>query len=163
MTKALLHHWRVLLLAMWVGAAVFFVAVVAPGAFRVLPTTELAGRVVAHALGWLNIAGVVLSFSMWVYAWIEMRGAVGKQRPSKVEHLALWTMFAGLVSTEFVINRRIARLRAEYSIASLDVSDPVRAEFGMLHGASVIVFGIAFLAAVVALFAVVRRSYKSEA
>lgn len=163
MTKALLLNGRVLLLAMWVGAAVFFVAVVAPGAFRVLPTTELAGRVVAHSLTWLNIAGAVLSFSMAVYAWIEMRGAAGERLPSKVEHLALWTMFAGLASTEFVINRRIARLRAEYSITSLDLTDPVRAEFGMLHGASVVVFGIAFLAAVVALFAVLGRARKSEA
>lgn len=162
MTKALRHHGRALLLAMWVGAAVFFAAVVAPGAFRVLPITELAGRVVGHVLTWLNVSGVVLSFALAAYAWIEMRG-VRERHPSKIERLALWTMFAATASTEFIINRRIARLRAEYSIASLAVTDPVRAEFGMLHGASVIVFSIAFLAAVIALLTGVRRAHKSEA
>lgn len=159
MTKALRHYGRALLLAMWVGAAVFFAAVVAPGAFRVLPSTELAGRVVGHALTWLNITGALLSFALAAYALIGTR----ERRHSRIEHLALWTMFAALASTEFVINRRIAHLRAEYVIASLAVTDPVRAEFGMLHGASVIVFGIAFLAAVVALFAAIRRAHKSAA
>jgi len=162
MTKALRHYGRALLLAMWVGAAVFFAAVVAPGAFRVLPSTELAGRVVAHALTWLNLSGVMLGSALAAWALIEMRG-VRALRPSKIEHLALWTLFAATASTEFIINRRIARLRADYSMASLAVTDPVRAEFGMLHGVSVIVFGIAFLAAVVALLAAIRRAHKSAA
>ena len=156
MSRNVWHHWRALGIAAWLGAALFFAGVVAPAAFDVLPTSELAGRVVARSLSWLNVAGVVLGVLLAAYTAGEMRGRMSR-RPRIIEYGAVALFLVANVATEFVINRRIAGLRAANDIASLAADDPVRAEFGMLHGASVIVFAAGVVAATVALVMIVRR------
>src|SRR5438067_2233687 len=47
---------RLLLIAIWLGAAVGFSFAVAPSAFVVLPTHELAGNLVTRTLGIVNVA-----------------------------------------------------------------------------------------------------------
>lgn len=160
MIEALRHHGRSLLVASWLGAAILFAAVVAPGAFRVLPTSELAGRVVGHTLSWLNVSGVVMSLAL-LLARGRREDAVGSERLRRIESFALASMCLATGATEFVINKRIANLRSAHDIASLAKSDPARVEFGMLHGASVVVFGVGVAAAVVALLVIVRRDYRS--
>ena len=49
-----------LLLAAWLGAGVLFAAVVAPAAFAVLPSRNLAGALVGRVLPVVLIAGVVV-------------------------------------------------------------------------------------------------------
>ena len=51
---------RSLLLAMWLGAACFFIAV-AQSAFAVLPERELAGAVVNRTLSIVNYAGLIIA------------------------------------------------------------------------------------------------------
>ena len=51
---------RLLLLCLWLGAAVFFIAV-AESAFAVLPQHELAGAVVNRTLAILNYSGLIIS------------------------------------------------------------------------------------------------------
>lgn len=148
------HHWRALLIAAWLGAALFFAGVVAPAAFAVLPTSELAGRVVARSLSWLNIAGVVLGVVLAAYTAGEMRGRM--RRPRSIEYISLVVFFVSNLATVGFINLRIARLRERYDIASLAAGDPIRAEFGMLHGASVIVFAAGIVAALITLLMIVR-------
>ena len=48
---------RLLILAIWLGAAIFFIFV-AQGAFAVLPQRELAGAVVNRSLAMLNYGGI---------------------------------------------------------------------------------------------------------
>jgi hypothetical protein len=52
-----LADFRLLLLAMWLGAAIFFVAV-AQSAFGVTPTREIAGTLVTRTLAILNYSGL---------------------------------------------------------------------------------------------------------
>lgn len=58
-----------LLLGGWVGAWMLFAFVVAPTAFRVLPSTRMAGQLVGPVLGALHlygaVAGVVLALAAW--------------------------------------------------------------------------------------------------
>ena len=51
---------RLLLLAVWLGAAVFFIGV-AQSSFAVLPDRELAGLVVNQTLSILNYGGIVIA------------------------------------------------------------------------------------------------------
>ncbi|HEX3146166.1 MAG TPA: DUF4149 domain-containing protein, partial [Pyrinomonadaceae bacterium] len=62
-----IRQLRVLLLGLWLGAAVFFGAAVAPALFDVLRgaglenANELAGSVVTRLLGFINRGGVEIA------------------------------------------------------------------------------------------------------
>jgi len=51
---------EIVLLAAWLGAAIFFSVVVAQAAFAVLPTRTLAGALVGRILPVLFFAGMIL-------------------------------------------------------------------------------------------------------
>ena len=57
---ALVAGLRTFLVALWLGAAVFFSAAVAQSAFAVLPSRELAGAIVNKTLAILNYSGIVV-------------------------------------------------------------------------------------------------------
>ncbi len=50
---------RLLLIGLWLGAAVFFIAV-AQSAFAVLPSREMAGSVVSRTLLIINVSGLII-------------------------------------------------------------------------------------------------------
>ena len=115
-----------LLLGGWVGAIVLLAAGVAPAAFRVLPTSELAGDLVGAVLGPLEIYGAAAGLALAGLAWALGRGrtAIG---------LALLLCLASLVS-HFGVSPRLAELRA---LGLGPGADPtIRARFGQLHGLS---------------------------
>src|SRR4029078_5959500 len=64
----MLSFSRLILLACWFGAALFFGAVVAPAAFGVLRSfglsnaNEIAGSIVTRSLSVVNIVGLVIAF-----------------------------------------------------------------------------------------------------
>ena len=130
----ILNDARLLLIAVWLGAAVFFSFVVAPSAFAVLPARELAGGVVNRTLAVLNVAGFVISL------------------------LLLATTFAG----QWVIGARLRALRAAMGrpIDELAANDPLRVAFNNLHGYSVGALTVGMIAAVVALLLIARRRVK---
>lgn len=142
---------EILLLTLWMGAAVLFVAVVAPAAFLVLPTRTLAGALVGRVLPVIFYAGVVVGAAVVV---LDVPG-----------RSASWTRTAaGAVTAlacavaQLVVGTRISRLRAAIGgpLESLAPDDPRRVAFGRLHAFSVGWLGIAMLAAVVALALAVR-------
>src|SRR3977135_3203611 len=51
---------EVLLLGVWIGSMIFFSFAVAPSAFAVLPTRELAGALVTSTIGKLEVLGLVI-------------------------------------------------------------------------------------------------------
>ncbi|HEX3186162.1 MAG TPA: DUF4149 domain-containing protein, partial [Pyrinomonadaceae bacterium] len=65
------------MLAAWLGAALFFGAVVAPAAFGVvrsfgLPNaSEIAGSIVTRTLGVINVAGFVIALLLLVTALLR--------------------------------------------------------------------------------------------
>ena len=69
-----LNFTRLILLACWFGAALFFGAVVAPAAFGVLRSfglsnaNEIAGSIVTRSLSVVNIAGFVIALLLLVTA-----------------------------------------------------------------------------------------------
>jgi hypothetical protein len=131
-----------LLLAAWLGAALYFAAVVTRASFVTLPTRALAGALVSHILPPLLDAGLVVGFWLAAAALLAPRGRVRS-----------WSLAGGLGIValcgiaRFVILARIERLRLSMpaSIEALPPGDPMRHAFGQLHALSVGALGLAML------------------
>jgi hypothetical protein len=150
---------RLLLVAVWLGAAVFFAAAVAPSAFAVLPSRELAGALVARTLTILNVGGVAAGALLLVGAFVGRRRGV--RLPALLaEVLALAALTGAAFVGRFVIASRMAALRAQMGkpIEEVAADDPLRVAFNALHAQSVTAMSVAAAAAVVALFLIARRT-----
>ncbi len=130
-------------LALWLGAALLTAAVVAPAAFAVLPTRALAGALVGRVLPTIFVGGVVVGIAGAVLA----AGAGGAYARGRIALPALCAVLCG--AAQFGVTPRIQTLRAQMGpdIEALPRDDPRRAEFGKLHGVSVLFMGAAGLAA----------------
>lgn len=135
----------VVLLAAWLGAAIFFAAVVAPAAFRALPTRGLAGALVGRTLPVLFVAGLVIGLLAAGLALREPAGGPGRTLRSICSVGVALLCAAG----QFGIGARIDRLRASLgtTLDALPVGDPARVAFGRLHALSVLALGLAMLLA----------------
>lgn len=144
---------ELVVLAVWIGAAVFFSAAVAPVLFRVLPTRALAGEAVAGMLPVVFYSGIVAGIVLLV---IELTREEG--RPWAGRTVAAVVMILACAIAQWFVAPRIARVRDAIAgpVDDLPVSDPRRVAFGRLHGLSVGWLGIAILAALVALVLAAR-------
>lgn len=148
MSPALRAQTSTLLLAAWFGAALITVAVVAPGAFEVLPSRTLAGAMVGRVLPTLFVAGMVIGILVAALARDPRSGTVSR-----------WVAIPAVVTAlscgvaQFVITPKLDRLRAEIGgpVDALAADDARRVAFGMLHGYNVAGLGVAMLGAVVCL------------
>ena len=146
---------EIILVAAWLGAAIFFSAVVAQAAFAVLPTRTLAGALVGRVLPVLFYAGmavgalIVIIEGVWGTGWIGGRSVAGV------------FVFAACAVAQFIIGARIERVRAEIGgpIDALSPTDPRRMTFGRLHAVSVGWLGVAMVAAIVALVLASRAAH----
>lgn len=149
-------HWT--LLALWFGGLVVFSALVAPAAFRVLPSTELAGNLVGSVLTKLYILGTIVGVLLIVTAnGLRSRGLFGAGR-SVLLLLCLVVSLAANVYAQWGIAPRVAELRrAVPAIGSAPATDPLKQEFDRMHQRSVQMMGLNILALLVAI-ALSRRS-----
>jgi hypothetical protein len=154
----LLHSLRLLAIAVWLGSAVFFSAAVAPSAFAVLQSRELAGAMVARTLTILNVGGLVVGLLLLAGAFAGRRFARWYSWVGEV--VALAAVAAATFVGQFVIGARMAALRAQMGrpIEEVAVDDPLRVAFNALHGNSVTALSVAMLAAALALFLIARRT-----
>jgi hypothetical protein len=155
---------RLLLLALWNGAALFFSFVVAPSAFSVLRDStalyanHLAGTIVTRNLEVLNISGFIVGLLLM------LAGAVvsGEQRwraPMLVEMAPLMILTGATALGQWVIAARMLALRRQMGrpIDETTATDPLRSAFNSLHGMSVAALTIAILAALVAFLLIARH------
>ena len=130
----------VVLLSLWLGAAVIVVAVVAPAAFAVLPTRTLAGALVGRVLPPLFWSGAVVGI---------LAAMLARTAPGGVARLVAMLMVSVLcLVAQLVVAPRIERVRESVAgpMDALAPDDPRRAAFGRLHAASVALLGAAALA-----------------
>ena len=135
-----------LMLAAWLGAALYFTVVVTRAAFAVLPTRTLAGALVGQTLPVLFDSGMLVGALLVASALVSQRGAA---RTASLAGGVAIAAFAAIA--RFVILARIARLRLSMpaAIDSLPIDDPSRRAFGQLHAMSVGALGLAMLAGIV--------------
>jgi hypothetical protein len=133
-----------LLTTFWAGAALLVVTTVAPAAFSVLPTRALAGALVGRILPVLFIAGAVVATVSFILARTAAEHVA-------VRRIGAAGMLAGCFVAQGVIAPKISALRERIgpSIEALPVDDPLRTQFGQLHGMSVLALGVAMIFALV--------------
>ena len=149
---------RLLILAIWLGAAVFFIGV-AQSAFAVLPSRELAGSVVNRTLAILNYSGLAISLIMIATSLIATA------RISRlwlwVERFLLLVLAAACAIGQFVIGFWLSSIRLQLGrpIDDVPVDDPLRIQFNVLHEYSVWVLFAGMIAALITFFVIANRKF----
>lgn len=151
-----------LLISVWIGSMIFFSFALAPSAFAVLPSREMAGKIVTSAISKVELLGLIIgplliliqlaTWRMW-----HVSGA------SKVLRLVLLcVMIAMAALSRFWVSAKMVSLRLAMGgmIDDIPATDPLRVEFNGLHQYSVAFMGAAMLAGFVVLFLTVRSWLK---
>ncbi len=149
---------RLLLIALWLGAACFFSFAVAPSAFGVLPSRELAGSMVSRALLIVNISGIVVSAILILLSFARTKG----ENKIKIwsERFILLVMTAACAVGQVVIGFWLSSVKAQMGkpIDEVPLEDPLRIQFNQLHEYSVWILVTAMIAALIAFFLIGRKT-----
>jgi hypothetical protein len=161
--SAVANQVRLLLLALWLGAAIFFSAVVAPSVFRVLRAldlpnaNEIAGTIVTRTLSVVNISGCFLGLLLIISLFVFRESYRRRSLVLEIVTLMILSLTTGL--GEWVIAAKMRGLRAamRLPIDQVALNDPNRLAFAALHGYSVAALGVAIIAALIAFFVIANR------
>jgi hypothetical protein len=149
-----LRFVRLVVLAGWVGAIVYFAAVVTEGSFQVLPSREEAGRLVGWTLSGLHTMGLVAA-AIFIIASVALSKLKALVAPTV---LGVVLMVLLTVASEYYVVPRMAELHSQMgSVELTPASDPRRAEFDRLHGVSVDVEAAVLVSGLIAVFLTVRE------
>ena len=153
---------RSLLLALWLGAACFFSFAVAPSAFGVLPSAELAGSLVSRVLMIVNLCGIVIGAFLLLSSFLPSRSA--NNIWVWIERVLLLLLTIGCIVGQFVIALWMSQIRLSLGrpIEELAAEDPLRMEFNQLHIWSVNVLVAAMIAAALSYFLLAYRSRNTD-
>lgn len=159
----ILRDVRLLLIALWLGGAVFFSAAVAPSVFSVLRernvpyANEAAGTIVTRTLAIINTSGFIIALLLLVSALLFRRGMTRRAFWTEIISLAIVAVTTAV--GQWVIAARMLSLRAAMGrpIDDVALDNPLRASFNSLHGFSVAALGIAIVAAAVALLVIAKK------
>ena len=149
---------RLLMLAIWLGAAVFFVGV-AQVAFGVLAEREQAGAVVGRTLSLLNYSGLAIGVIL------ILTSLVAASRISTlwlwIERFLLLIMTAACAVQEFVIGIWMSSIRSQLGgpIDQVAADDPLKLRFDQLHQYSVWTLMAAMIAGLLAFFIISNRTF----
>lgn len=161
---AILTDLRLFLLALWLGAALFFSAVVAPSAFAVLRAyhlpnaSEIAGTIVTRTLSVINVSGFVVSIVMLATAFAVRRGNAPRAFVLETISLIIVAIATGVGQWVIALRMRALRVALALPIDQVPADDPRRIAFNSLHGYSVKALGIAMIAALLAFVLIAYRA-----
>ena len=155
--KSIINNLRLLLLGLWLGAALFFGAAVAPTLFSVLRgaglanANELAGSMVTRLLRIINQGGFEIALFLFVTAFFINRNRNRLARYAEVISLAIMAIMTGV--GHWVIAARMSALRAamQLPLDTISPGDPRRIAFDNLHRYSVLLLLVAMCAALAAI------------
>ena len=151
---------RLLILGLWLGAAVFFIAA-AQNAFAVLEQQrELAGAVVGRNLALLNYSGLAVAIVL------ILTSLLAAARINKfwlwVERFLLLVLGAACAVGQFVLEFWLASLKAQMGrpIDEVAVDDPLRIQFNTLHEYAVWVLFAGMIAGLLVFFIISNRKFR---
>lgn len=156
-----LSNIRLLLIGLWLGAAIFFIAV-AQSSFAVLPSRELAGAVVSRTLMIINLGGLAIGLILLATSFIKRLNIA----PFWIwtERILLVLLAAACAVGQFVIALWLQFVRAQMGGKPIDeiaLEDPLRIQFNQLHQYSQWVLLGAMITALILFFLIGRKSDKS--
>jgi len=157
-----------LLLGVWLGAAIFFSAAVAPNVFAVLrgaglaDANSLAGSVITRLLAIINHGGFEISIFLLVMSYFTTFGQAKWIRIGGMISLAIMGIMTGI--GHWVIAARMAALRAsmQVPIDQIAADDPRRTAFNSLHRYSVLFLAVAICSAVAGFILTSARSTRGN-
>ncbi|MEA2203493.1 MAG: hypothetical protein QOE77_269 [Blastocatellia bacterium] len=157
-----MQNVRLLLLGLWLGAAIFFSAVVAPAAFRVMlnydlnNAREVAGALVTRTLSVINTTGFVTAIFLLITAFLLKKASKG----TFYGETLLLALTAGCCAIgQWIVSPKMVALRTSLPqpIDQVARDHPTRIAFDNLHQYSVALLTIAMLASLIAFFLIARR------
>jgi len=154
-----LSDFRLLLVGLWLGAACFFSFAVAPSAFAVLESREMAGSVVNRTLAIVNYSGLIIGIILLASSFIA------KETTNRIwlwtERFLLLILTAACAVGQFVIALWLSMLRGQIGRPVEDVAldDPLRVSFNIWHQYSIWVLVGAMTAALLVFFIISRKSF----
>ena len=144
-----------LCLSLWLGSDVFLSFVVAPGAFGVLTSRDQAGAMVGYALTRMHLGGIALGVLLLLVRLVRTQSFAALAMPAAV-CVALMIVLTAI--SQFTVSAKMAALRTQMgSIQSTAADSPLLAEFGRLHGVSVMLESGVLLAGIAAMYLMVRE------
>jgi len=163
--QTIIRRIRLLLLGLWLGAAVFFGAAVAPAVFGVLRGTqlsnanELAGMIVQRSLAVVNRGGFEIALFLIVTGFFINRRESRRLQFAEMISLAIMAIMTGV--SHWVISARMLALKAamQAPIDQIAGNDPRRIAFDALHSYSVTAMGVAIVVGLVAFLIMARPNY----
>lgn len=149
---------EVLLLGVWLGSMIFFSFAVAPSAFAVLPSRELAGAMVTSTIVKLETLGLVIGLLLILIQAASWRATHSGKLTKSLRVVLVLVMIAAAALSRFWISPQMVSLRAAMGghIDDVAAGDPLRVQFNDLHQYSVSLMGTAMIAGIVVLFLTVR-------
>jgi uncharacterized protein DUF4149 len=136
-------------LGTWIGAALYFGAIVAPAAFSVL-TADQAGALVGLTLGRLHLMGIVAGVVYLLVTAIWARSAAALLRPAPLLVLAMVVL---TFISQFWVSGTMDALRVQIgAVSATPASNQLRISFDRLHRISVNLELAVLIAGVLALF-----------
>jgi hypothetical protein len=136
--------------AIWLGSGLFLIAVAAPAAFRGAPNATIAADIVGVMLSRWHYIGLGAPLLLLFLDWRR-----GRMYVLAVVFVAI-LIAAAQAATDLRI--RAVRAKSPVPISELSREDPVRRQFGRLHGISSLLLLMQVIAAGVAL-AMDREAY----
>lgn len=160
----LINYLRLLILGMWLGAAVFFSAIVAPSAFAILRSYqsfnagEIAGAIVNRNLVAINLSGFVAGLILFATGFVKFRKVPFLS--FLIEMVSVTAIGLATALGNWLIAPKIRALRLTLSIPidQLSVSDPRRISFDNLHAYSVKALSVAMIAALLGFVMIALRA-----
>jgi hypothetical protein len=158
----LINVSRLILLAVWFGAALFFGAVVSPAAFGVLRSfglpnaSEIAGSIVTRSLSVVNLAGFVIAVLLLVTVILRRNYSSRLSFIFECICLAVIALTTGVGHWFIAARMRALRVAMVLPIDQIAADDPRRVAFNSLHGYSVNALSLAMIAALVAMVLMAR-------
>ncbi len=143
---------RLGLTGIWLGVGSTFSFVVAPSAFAVLPSRELAGSIVSRVLSSVEVIGMVVGILL-IILWF----ADSRRTRSTLEIALYFLITLAMGFSRFVVSPRLHSIRQEFGnqLAGLPSGDASRQSFDLLHRVSVGLMGFDLLAAFAALLVLI--------
>jgi len=158
----LINVSRLILLAVWFGAALFFGAVVAPAAFGVLRSfglpnaSEIAGSIVTRSLSVVNLAGFIIALLLLVTVILRRNYSSRLSFIIECICLAVIALTTGVGHWFIAARMRALRVAMVLPIDQIAADDPRRVAFNSLHSYSVNALSLAMIAALVAMVLMAR-------
>ncbi|MCB1022739.1 MAG: DUF4149 domain-containing protein [Acidobacteria bacterium] len=153
--------FELLLITLWLGAACFFSFGVAPSAFGILPSRELAGGMVNRTLTIINFSGLVIAILLIISSFIP-RGEA-RQIWAWIQRLLLLVIAGACGAGQLIIGFYLNQLRYMIGkpIDQLAANDPLKLQFDTWHQYSIWALMTGMIAAFLVFFVISRTKTDS--